>query len=51
MMITEIISMLEKEIEWHKIDNKNYFGLSEDYKDGFVRGLIQAKNLIEKTVK
>lgn len=44
----EVIEILNKEIEWHLKDNKKCIGLSKDWKDGFVKGIIHSKNLINK---
>jgi len=50
MNAKEIRIIISKEIAWCK-NNPNYEELSYDYRLGFIKGLEQAKYLIDRSVE
>ena len=42
----EIIEIIEEEIKWHENDNEYCEGISDEYKEGFLRGMKHILRLI-----
>lgn len=43
--VDDMYDLLSQEIDWHR-EHFNEIDLSSDFKNGFIQGLFQAKNLL-----